>query len=150
MCSSVSVTPQTWHVPRTSAESMWDQKSPTLNTLCMHFQKKSLDNRWSVVDRTDLQIISSDGVYPEISLTEHLIRSRFINVDFRCGVECSMCIALVKKVCEPCDKSTPGFSNIRSSSVSTWTVRTCVFVMTAAWLSFTFSIRFLSALTPKD
>jgi hypothetical protein len=40
----------------------------------------------NVTDRIDFQIISLDGVYLEISSTEHRMRSKFVNVDFRYGL----------------------------------------------------------------
>src|SRR4051812_24135057 len=48
-----------------------------------------------------LQIISSDGVYLEISSTEHRMRSRFIKVDFRSALGCSLRKILVNNLCDP-------------------------------------------------
>jgi hypothetical protein len=39
--------------------SMWYQKSPTLKVLCMHFHKNSRVKRCKVIDRIDLQMVSS-------------------------------------------------------------------------------------------
>jgi hypothetical protein len=54
ICSNVSGTSHVWHRPRTSSVSMWNQKSPTLNVLCIHFQKNSRVKRLRLVDSIDL------------------------------------------------------------------------------------------------
>jgi hypothetical protein len=94
MCSKDSGTPQAWHRPYISSVSMWDQKSPSLNVLCMHFHRNSRVKHCRVAERIDLQIVSSEGVYRQTSWTDQRMRSRFINVVFRWGLGCRICITL--------------------------------------------------------
>lgn len=62
ICSRDSGALQTWQMPLYFIVSMWDQKSPTLKVLWIHFHKNPHERRWIEDDRIDVHIIVSDGV----------------------------------------------------------------------------------------